>query len=175
MLNAYIRRINNLPQSDQGLSLELVMPSYSCGVDVAVALSIRCLLESEASVRVSHNTKNRHRAILLGPYGPSCFCRGPLASVFGEWYGGGSTAARVIVRQLQLVASTASAVFGVLNDQALDTLYRGLGFRTKIWQRAILPGRYGPSCIYRGSRASVFGGGDGGGSTRTPLVQAPHE
>jgi hypothetical protein len=107
MLNAHIRRINNLPQSDQGLSLELVMPSYSCGVDVAVALSIRCLLESEASVRVSHNTKNRHRAILLGPYGPSCFCRGPLASVFGGGDGGGSTAAQVIIRQHRLLASAA--------------------------------------------------------------------
>ena len=111
MLNAHIRRINNLPQSDQGLSLELVMPSYSCGVDVAVALSIRCLLESEASVRVSHNTKMWHRAISPRHCGPRCFCSGSQASVFGGGYGGGSTAARVIVRQLQLVASTASAVF----------------------------------------------------------------
>ncbi len=41
---------------------------------------------------------------------------------------GGSTAARVIVRQLRLVASAATAVFGVLNNQALDNLYRGLRF-----------------------------------------------
>jgi len=93
--------------------------------------------------------------------------------VFGGGDGGGSTAARVIVRQLRLAASAATAVFGVLNDQALDTLYRGLGFRTKIWHRAVLQGPFGPSCIYRGSRASVFVGGDDGGSTRTPRVQTP--
>jgi hypothetical protein len=48
--------------------------------------------------------------------------------VFGGGYGGGSTAARVIVWQLQLVTSAATAVFGVLNNQALDNVYRGLRF-----------------------------------------------
>ena len=51
--------------------------------------------------------------------------------MFGGGYGGGSTAARDIVRQLRLAASAATAVFGVLNDQAVDTLYRGLGVELK--------------------------------------------
>jgi hypothetical protein len=119
--------------------------------------------------RTTYETVLSHQDIVA----QAAYAVGLSIRVRSSEYGGGSTAARVIVRQLQLVASTASAVFGVLNDQALDTLYRGLGFRTKIWQRAILPGRYGPSCIYRGSRASVFVGGDDGGSTRTPLVQTP--
>ena len=47
------------------------------------------------------------------------FYRGYEASVFGGGDDGGSMAARVIVRQLRLVASAATAVFGVLNNQPL--------------------------------------------------------
>jgi hypothetical protein len=177
MLNAYIRRINNLSQSDQGLSLELVMPSYSCGVDVAVALSIRCLLESEASVRVSHNTKMWHRAILQRTLWSKMLLQ--WVSSFRVWRRGWrwfnrrsgyrSSASACRLHCLRCLPSC----FYVLNDTPLDTLYRGVCSRTTYetvlsCQDLVLDE---PFC--RGSQASVFVGGDDGGSPRTPRVQTP--
>ena len=76
--------------------------------------------------RTTYETVLSHQDIVA----QAAYAVGLSIRVRSSEYGGGSTAARVIVRQLRLAASAATAVFGVLNDQALDTLYRGVCSRT---------------------------------------------